>query len=601
MNIKYAKGLLAVVGCIMCGCAKNNYVPNAESPVQVGFFMGSPATKTAVSEDNLSVEWNVGDKVSLWASTPGGELVLNNQVFNVLGSYQEAALFTSELDEAMEKGSYLYAACYPTPSSGMDSYVSFTLPAEQNGKIANYDFMVSDVVEGSELKEINYTEEDYSSLGMNMKHIFHMLRVYIPEEYTELSDGVSEFYITASKPIAGTVGMDLLNPGRITVKDQVNQIHVKLDEPLMPSGKDNRQYAYVMILPFEASEDDFISLEMDVYNTKGDFPVYNISGRNFNAGHASSAALYVANPEFRDFASELVDNLLGEDILKLRFVGPEGLVWLESNSNVVEVESGEEVFPFDQSFAKAYKINRKIYESGEFEVVVEMESEHFISRQTITVEDIDEFHVKSVVYAPELLVQDFSEVESFSSNDGTNATSGSKAGVSFLDGWSGARIGAEESTAIRIASRYDVARSLLSTTRTASPARVDSAPLPEVIKDVDIELSFNYNTSFEPSNSGSASLFHGHTVSVGYTTTAGVIASGTTTIQGAQNTTINTQDDGAYDNITKEMTLVMHLTPGPVHRFTWRSTPVTNNSDAATKGATYYLYLDNIVAKIKQE
>lgn len=596
--MKIVKGLLLVTCCLICSCVKNNYDPNAESTVRVGFFMSGLSNKTAVSEDNLSVEWEVDDKISLWACTHEGKLVLNNQVFSVLGSYQESALFTSELDETMDKGSYLYAACYPTPTTSMNSYVSFTLPAEQNGKIADYDFMVSDVTEGGELKEINSLVEDYGNLSMSMKHLFHMLRIYIPEEYTELSDGISEFYITSSKAIAGTIGVDLLSPGRITVTDAVNQIHVKLDEPLMPSSKDNRQYAYVMILPFESSEsDDYISLEMDVYNTKGDFPVYNVAGRNFNAGHASSAALYVSNAEFRDFATKLVDNLLGEDILKLRFVGPEGLVWMESNSNVVELESEEEVFPFDESFAKSYKINKEIYESGEFEVVVEMESEHFISRQTITVVDIDEFHVKSVVSVPKLLEQDFSEVESFSSNDGTNATSGSKAGVSFLNGWSGGRIGADEGNAIRIASRYDVTRSLLGTNRTASIARVDSSPLPEVIKDVDIEVSFNYSTAFQ----GDAALFHNHTISVGYSTSNAVLASDNSNISGEQSSTITEMGDGSYNNIDKEMTVTLHLTPGAVHRIAWRSRPVTNSRDTYTKQATYWYYIDNVVAKIKQE
>ena len=192
---------------------------------------------------------------------------------------------------------------------------------------------------------------------------------------------------------------------------------------------------------------------------------------------------------------------------------------------------------------------------------------------------------------PWLLFEDFSGVESFSSNDNyATSSAGSKSAVSFLDGWTGGRIGASQGECIRIACRRE--------TSSDYNARVDSKPVFTIKKAVSIDVSFDYGAN---NKYGGISIITngdvGQTLHLGYVTSTDAYKSGDDTgVFQDGNSFYIKEYTGSYTNLPNSITMTIDDFPaGSTNRITWRT---IIEHQAGTHNTTAWLYIDNVKVKI---
>ncbi len=569
---------------------------------ETGFYTENSGTKTEVSENGLSIVWNKGDNIYLWAlDNATGELALDAARFTVYaGSGSGRTYFTSALASPMPEGTYKYTACYPAPDSVEGSRVSFSIPARQDGTIAGVDFMMSAPEDGGRLNTLK-SVEDYSTLSLNMSHKLHLFRFFIPEDQSEAADGLSSFTVTLPEAATGTCVCDLYD--RETeeyVPDGRETIEMNLSATLYPSREDSRSYAYAAVLPFSGSAGDRLLFSANPINIKTDFNAVDISGRDFKAGHVTSVAVRPVIKDARDLSVRLAGNLAGEPVRKMRLTGPQGLTWNDSGSNVIELAKGD-TLSFDTVFTCRYSLSQELYDTLDSEILVEMISDHVNSRGRIALngDNKDDFHLSAEVTAPYLLFENFDGVADFSNHDaatnGYQGDAGNNFSVTFLDGWSGGRAGGSAGKCVRIAGR----REGVLNRDTHYWARMDSAPLSEITSPVDIEVIFDYGTDEKGFVASGSYTYVGQTFYVGYVQGTEVRASGDSEISGDSG--FRTSDrDGSFDLTPNTMAVTIpQMEPGSENRITWRNNPGDKKEFGGN--STVWLYVDNVKVRVKRQ
>ena len=232
-------------------------------------------------------------------------------------------------------------------------------------------------------------------------------------------------------------------------------------------------------------------------------------------------------------------------------------------------------------------------------ITVTYESENAIVSQTLTLPNYAAGRVTDITLTvPYLLYEDFSTVGDISSNDTYTSgfSTGSKEGVSFLNGWSGGRIGASAGTAIRIACRRE--------TSADYPARVDTAPLSGLKEGANVSVSWTFDYSMDRQEGGLAISMPllGQQVYLGSTTTQGAIESGAnfyTSGIGGQNGSFPVnfylnEVGGSYTTISNTYNYVM-ANCGSTTRLIWLT---TNEHKAGATNGTFWLYIDNVKVSI---
>ncbi len=586
---------IAIYSLVACGRQSVDIVPYKIKflPGEVGFYVEKNATKTEVSENGTSLEWVNGDKAYLWAINAGtSDLVLNQREFTAFaGSGLDRAYFTTVMDTPMASGNYLYAACYPAPTSTDGTSIKFTLPGSQNGRVGSVDFMVSNVEQNTALTPIKEIE-DYTGLRLQFNHKFHLFRFYIPEGHEGAEKGLSTFEVRTDADINGSYHTDIYdqaNEGYTKSSTDPHTIDMVLSNILYPSRDGKRQYAYMAVLPFQSGSDDKLEFSTDPINNKTEIGAVALKGRKFEAGHVTAVAIRPVITDVRDFTIKLTDNKCGEPVRIIRLTGPEGLTWDETGNNVVELSDGDAIVPSD-SFVRRYKLSSELYGSINSEILIEIISDHIKFTDSITIDQSnkDNFHLSKSVAAPYLLYEDFASVASFSSNDAyATLSTGDKSAYSFLNGWTGGRIGANAGNCVRLAARRE--------TSARYHARMDSAPLSgEIIAPVELEISFDYGTNNRYGGIGSGN--YGQNVFIGYTKESTAFSSGTTTGNFSDGITFNTNDKNTDWTTPNHAVYTMSMDEGTLHRICWR-TEVENHAGA--NNTTCWLYLDNIVVKVK--
>lgn len=600
-KLKPWKGMLLLFLSGAVACTKAEMAKEVPTPGfvkgDVGFYIDSYGTKTALSENGRSVEWMQGDKLYVWARNQKDSSVLINQGFGLFaGNHLSKAYFTSTLANAMEQGEYKYVACYPAPTSFDSTTVSFKLPQVQNGEFNGIDFMMSDVTTGSALKPMEKVE-DYSSLNFNFSHKFHILRFYIPEDHTGAADGIQAFDARMPVPVVGTYVTDIYDQedgSYISDTDSRNTLVMKLSTTLLPEKDGKRPYAYAAIIPFQSKADDKLYFFADTINSKTSFNTIALEGRDFQAGHMTSVAIRPTITDSRDICITYTGNQSGEPVKSLRLIGPDGLVWKESGSNVLDIEAPGDTLEFQSSFTPKYSISKEIFTSDKLEIIAEMRTEHLGNRNLLTLSELGNLHHTADIAAKVLLAEDFSTVNSFSQGD---SGSGNNNSIKFLEGWTGSRIGASEGKSIRIAARrtWSVTLFGLLKTETLAPARADSAPLgATIIKDCKLEVSFTYGSEFE------GTKLVDQNFQVGYTTNMNALASGSTEGTYQWNKVIEkTTNDGSYDETPNQGKVILSDLPleTPL-RISFKTTPLSDKTANSSNNTTTRVYIDNVSVKI---
>lgn len=584
-----AAGLLCTFSSCQKGAVEN--VGNVGRHT-IGFCIGEASTRTMMNPDGLTASWEKGDRIAVWAKNSAGEYTLNNTQFSVYGADGARAFFTATIDASMPEDRYTYFATYPVPESVSLTKATFTIPSIQDGKVSGgADIMIANPLLHGPLDEVQELS-DYTKLGMSMEHILHQFRLYLPEGEDKLGgEAIVKMVLTFPKPVAGKLVADFTDPeAAAEFSGEEKSITLKLSEPLVNSTSSERKYAMAAFFPssFEASE----SINIKIYTeTKiaNAFPV-NLEGRTFAAGHSTPVRLRISDiREYGRLRFTVSSNNLGENANAVRLTAPQGCTWGDG-STIYEYRPGHEITTGETFEIPFENLDTFRTFSGK-DVTVTFDTEHVDATQTVRVPDLTTLNFAEISAGlPYLLYEDFSGVESFNSGDNyAMSNAGSKSPKSFLNGWTGGRVGAEAGMCIRIACRRETSKGY--------DARVDSAPIISLKKSTDIKVSYDYGVNNK--YGGIAIITDGNVgqnVYIGYVTdTKGYRSGDDSGTFESDNTFYAKEYTGSYTSTPNSDTRIIHSAPTGVLRITWRSAA---EYQAGTTNTTCWLYLDNIKVQI---
>lgn len=585
-----AAGLLCAFSSCQKGAVEN--VGNVGRHT-IGFCTGEASTRTMMNPDGLTASWEKGDRIAVWAKNSSGEYTLNNTQFSVYGADGVRAFFTATIDASMPEDRYTYYAVYPAPESFSSTKVTFTIPSVQDGRVSGgADIMIAAPVLHGPLDEVQELS-DYTKLGMSMEHILHQFRLYLPENCgLEAGERIEKIVLDFPKPIVGKITADFSDPyAAPELSDGGSSITLKLSEPLEVSSTEKRNYAMASIFPTSFDVSD--SFNIKVYSTTkiGTSGPINLGGRTFAAGHSTPVRLRISDiREYGRLRFTVSSNNLGENANAVRLTAPQGCTWGDG-STIYEYRPGHEITTGETFEIPFENLDTFRTFSGK-DVTVTFDTEHVDATQTVRVPDLTGLSLVEISAGlPYLLYEDFSTVETFSSNDAFSKGSiaFSKSPYSFLDGWTGGRIGAEGGKCIRIAARREAS--------SGYGARVDSAPIISLKKSTDIKVSYDYGVNNK--YGGIAIITDGNVgqnVYIGYVTdTKGYSSGDDSGTFESDNTFYAKEYTGSYTSTPNSDTRIIHSAPTGVLRITWRSAA---EYQAGTTNTTCWLYLDNIKVQI---
>lgn len=584
-----AAGLLCAFSSCQKGAVEN--VGNVGRHT-IGFCTGEASTRTMMNPDGLTASWEKGDRIAVWAKNSAGEYTLNNTQFSVYGADGARAFFTATIDASMPEDRYTYFATYPVPESVSLTKATFTIPSIQDGKVSGgADIMIANPLLHGPLDEVQELS-DYTKLGMSMEHILHQFRLYLPEGEDKFGgEAIVKMVLTFPKPVAGKLVADFTDTeAAAEFSGEEKSITLLLSEPLVNSTSSERKYAMAAFFPssFEASESINIKIytETQIANA---YPV-NLEGRTFAAGHSTPVRLSFSDiQEYGRLRFTVSSNNLGENANAVRLTAPQGCTWGDG-STIYEYRPGHEITTGETFEIPFENLDTFRTFSGK-DVTVTFDTEHVDATQTVRVPDLTTLNFAEISAGlPYLLYEDFSGVESFNSGDNyAMSNAGSKSPKSFLNGWTGGRVGAEAGMCIRIACRRETSKGY--------DARVDSAPIISLKKSTDIKVSYDYGVNNK--YGGIAIITDGNVgqnVYIGYVTdTKGYSSGDDSGTFESDNTFYAKEYTGSYTSTPNSDTRIIHSAPTGVLRITWRSAA---EYQAGTTNTTCWLYLDNIKVQI---
>ena len=555
---------------------------------EVDILVGPLATRTIIDRDDegreLSFAWADGDVISLWAR--GGTSFSNVLFTHATHPDDPDGLLFRGVVPAMEDGDCRYYAVYPgdrVETAG--ETVRITLPSEQTGSYdPTLDIMRAEA-SGAPLQKDRLNRTD-----LRFRHLTHVLKIRVPE--VPFGDGrISGMRVEFPAPVTGTLVFDDITEETPALEDGTNSVTLLFPEP-KAAGED----IWVFIAPVDASGAEVRFTATD--GTDFSYPAVSSAFRSLEAGHITPVNVgFRLREQVEELFTIAVDKTnLGEEVTVLhRFRLPDGLVFpgLEASNTAYAGDFtplGDGKFGIRMFRDVLEEIGKGTAESMQAEV--EAESEHTIV-QTWTSAITALSTAGLTVASPWLFFEDFSEVETFSSNDNyATSSSGNKDAYSFLNGWTGGRCGALEKTAIRIAARRE--------TSVRYGARVDSAPISKLKDDVTVNISvlFDYGVNRQEGGIGTADV--SQTVYMGYTTEPTAYKSGETT--GTYNASFNTKNinaelNGSWTNLPYKGRFTIENCSNQT-RLSWRS---ETENKAGLNNSTCWLYLDNIRVSIAEE
>lgn len=594
-------GLLSV-GLLVCGCGESTLEPVGNEVPKVALMVGEAVgTKTVYDASENNFIWRTGDKLAVWAKSSSGSFTLADQVFHLLATDAggTSAYFTSSLSSAMDEGTYSYYVTYPVPESADGSKVTFNVPAVQDGTASGgADILLSVPVTGPELSPVaeGSPVDQGNVVKIRMKHILHFLRFYIPEGCNKLGEPVKRIEFTMPQSFAGTVSVDVTDASSASLGGKQNSMVLNLKTPVDESS-DGNDFALAAIFPPDESygSDDQMTIKVYSENKWSELSPVSLSGRSFAAGHITRVPLKPKDvkPIVYELKFVLASNNLGEDVKNIRITLPDGELWPGEESSTLSFSAADggfvktgDTFTFstqDKDFFK--NLSSK-------QLTVEYESESAIVNENLALGNLSDVMSKTCsLNCPYLFYEDFSAVDDLSSNDEYSMSSlGSKSAVSFLNGWTAARVGAQAGTSIRLACRRE--------TSADYPARADS-PFLSGLKDgvtVNLELVFDYSMNRQGYATWPFSVPEiSQTVHLGSITTSDALKSGDGTGNFQVEFTVN-ETSGSYTNVNHTYSTELTSLTAPF-RLSWRTTP---EHKAGTSNNTCWLYIDNIKVKIKK-
>ncbi len=557
----------------------------------------APATRTSPDASFKRFDWDEGDRIAVWAKAEDGSYTLENQPFNFYAGTESPsplAWFSSTLSAAMADGSYTYYMCYPLPQSVSGTVATFTVPSEQDGDLSGgKDIIISVPSQGGALQPIGENVILDQSFTVQMKHLLHFLKFYIPEGYNLLGEPVERIEFTMPQAVAGTLGVDVIDASGASLSSGTSTVRLSLKQSLSESASDLKQYAAAAIFPpataYTAA--DQMKVRILSANKYSDI-IYSLGGRSFAAGHVTAVALKPETVKNRySVYFTLASNNLGEDLQKIAVTLPSGINWPGTSSNTYTYtkSDGSLITVGDSFYLETLEQSEYTAISGQ-SVTVSYESESALLSKSITLPDLGSATQAIVsLDCPYLFYEDFSTVESFNSGDKHSGSNTGSKDPKVFNGWSVARAGAEAGKAIRLAAHRE-------TGFANYPSRADSPFLSGLKegKTVNLDIQYNYSMNREEGGLGSKPKAS-QTVYFGYITTSDNLKSGDDTGTWPDGFELN-ETTGSYDNINHLATTSLSDVKAPI-RLSWRTVTQTVWD---TSNSTCWLYIDNIKVKISK-
>lgn len=580
---------------LFLSCSKDEKIGTVQpGPVKVGFWVGDKTSKTYVLPDGVSTSWESADEVALWAKNGNNEWALNAQKFIMMSYDGPVAFFTSTLQTPMEVGSYQYRAVYPYPQRVDGTTAFFKVPSVQSGKAdAGSSVMLSDITTASELTKIADRKDE--GLNLSMHHLTHLLRLYVPESESSLvQEPVKKIVLQMPGVSVGEIAVNMETmevQSAVTTPGSVITIVPDKDYNLSPEY--DRDYLYASVIPAQTaySSDDEMVVELVTSSKIIRCHPIPLTDRTFEAGHATSVRLKAdAIRDIYKLNFVFEGNDLGEDPYQIRISSADGLPFDDGTTEYVI--NAETVFTTGSVATLTFE-NENIFTgllNKELRIVYESESAT-CEKEVVTPSSIASSSVDIPVRVPFLMDENFSSVGTFASNDAYTGgfSTGDKAAVEFLSGWSGGRIGGSQGKSVRLASRRE--------TSARYAARMDSEPL-KLKKSASLKVTFNYSGNRQEGGIGTKPQI-GQYLYLGYVNNHDLLSSGNEegTFESGNSLSLN-ETTGSYDVINHyaEFTLSdVYSVPGEEPRISFRT---MCENRAGTTNTTSWMYFDNIRVSI---
>ena len=480
--------------------------------ITVGILAENGYTRTTMLPNGLSSCWEDGDEIAVWASNSSGSYALEAQKFTAYGLDGGYGFFTSILESEMPFEQYAYYACYPYPQTYNGTFATFNIPDFQDGKVADgADVMIANPIQYGPLTPLP-DPEDHFGMSLQMNHMLHQFRFYIPETSSIGQNQISKLELTFPKPVAGKLTYNLADPTEpaFQVLDK-NKITLLLTTPLdvAKESEDIYDYACVAFAPTSFEPGESLKIRAFTEDKIAVIDPIDLRARTFEAGHSTPVCLLVK--EFIDFpyviTFTLDGNYVGEKVTSIQFSAPEGCAWPQTGTNIYThiPEKGE--MSVGESITFRYSDYDDFAKFSGAEITLVLETENTIYTTTANIGTIPagvESHTSHIsASVPYLLYQDFSAIPSFSDeHDSPKVGAGSDtytgvtelSSVGLID-WYGTRIGIQDGTSARICCRYE--HVLLS--GGYYKGRLYSPPLSRIKegKDVKISVTFDHGSNRE--------------------------------------------------------------------------------------------------------
>lgn len=542
-------------------------------------------TRAVLSDDMRTVRWTDNDKVVLWASNPSGSNGIGGEQFEYCTqTAANTARFTGNIKVTDDE--YRCVAVYPVPARTEGRRVTYTLPDKQDGTYrSELDIMSSDPSSG---KLVESTGSE--GVHLMMHHLCHALQIRIPEGRNRWGKPVTRLLVEFPREVAGDISFEVSEEsgaGSITLTNGKRAIELDLSEaPFDASADASPRYLWVFITAGAINGDiSFTPLFEDGYCAE---TLSATVDREFRGGRVTPINLTISEKEqpvtWIDFTVDYTQ--LGEAVNTLTVTAPENARF-RGDMQSASVHIGS-----DGKFSVGYyaKFYPDAFKGAKVDLVYDSTHAIVTGTATLPASPVTDGRNAMTVTAPYLFFEDFSGIGDLSSNDQyATSLAGDKDAISFLDGWTGARFGAQAGTSIRIACRRE--------TSAGYAARVDSAPIRNLKTGVSVKIRvlFDYGANQQAGGIGANSNL-GQTVYMGYVEQDTAFSSSTTTGNFVTNFYIK-EYDGTWDNLphkdgTYEFNGCRNIT-----RLTWRT---VRENKAGMNNNTFWFYLDNIRVSIAE-
>ena len=559
----------------------------------------------AILDENNNFYWQSGDKFTLIAKNSAGADAFTPCNFTcwVNTATEGRSYFRGTPDQKMTEGLYSYYAVYPGNGVSLQgNNASFYLPAVQDGTYNDeLDFMVAreNRAAGTTNNALvacdgNPNSEDpMNDVGFTFYHQFHALRFEIPNTGA-LSSGIRRVHILFPTAAAGDITVDMASFNSSTKRfntsysNTANKITVDFGEG---NEKQAGETFWVMVLPQESYSR---AVDIRFEDSQGNYTTRQLvtfpTSQQYTAGRLTPIKMNV--PATLTGVSDLcctVDHAqLGEPITNLHLTLPTGYYFTDYTDYRKGVANNG---------VYTYSIFNDMFDNTlrNYDLNVDYESKHAFIPTTFKLENTVNVGGRTdyAWTAPYLFFENFDGVGSFNSYDEhVTSNAGSKEAYSFLNGWTGGRIGGKAGLSVRLACRRE--------TSARYASRLDS---PEMLylksgASVNVKVTYDYGTDQQAGGIGPKNA--GQTIYEGRTTNKSALKSGDDTGTFESSLTIDkndNDDNGDYSNLPHEDRSFTFGGCTKGTRISWRT--MTENF-AGLNNNTCWLYIDNVRVSIEQ-